>query len=67
MTSADILDLFRYNAWANARITSSITSLPPAALTQDLGGSFPTVGSNSRSGTCRLLTDDAAKEQEQYR
>ena len=26
------------------------------------GGSFPTVGSNSRSGTCRLPTDDAAKE-----
>jgi hypothetical protein len=29
------------------------------------GGSFPTVGSNSRSGTCRLLTDDAARERVQ--
>jgi uncharacterized damage-inducible protein DinB len=43
MTLADILDLFRYNAWANARITSSITALPSDALTQDLGGSFLTI------------------------
>jgi uncharacterized damage-inducible protein DinB len=43
MTPADILELLRYNAWANRRITSSVMSLPPDALTQDLGGSFPTV------------------------
>ena len=43
MTPADILDLFRYNAWANARIITSAMRLPPEALTQDLGGSFPTV------------------------
>jgi uncharacterized damage-inducible protein DinB len=43
MTPADILDLFRYNAWANERITSSVIRLPLVSLTQDLGGSFPTI------------------------
>jgi len=43
MTPADILDLFRYNAWANERITSSVIRLPLESITQDLGGSFPTV------------------------
>jgi uncharacterized damage-inducible protein DinB len=43
MTPADILDLFHYDAWANERITSSMLRLPLDALTQDLGGSFPTI------------------------
>ena len=43
MTPADILELFRYNTWANGRITSSVMRLSPDALLQDLGGSFPTV------------------------
>jgi uncharacterized damage-inducible protein DinB len=43
MTPADVLDLFHYNAWANERITASVMRLPAEALTQDLGGSFPTI------------------------
>ncbi len=43
MNPADVLDLFRYNAWANERIISTMMRLPPEALTQDLGGSFPTI------------------------
>lgn len=43
MTPADVLELFRYNAWANERTTSSVMRLPSGALIQDLGGSFPTV------------------------
>jgi uncharacterized damage-inducible protein DinB len=43
MTHADLLDLFRYNAWANARIGACLLELPQEALAQDLGGSFPTV------------------------
>jgi len=43
MTLPGLLDLFRYNTWANARIAESLLRLPPEAPTQDLGGSFPTV------------------------
>jgi len=43
MNPADMLDLFRYNAWANERIIASVLRLPAEALTQDLGGSFPTL------------------------
>jgi len=43
MTPADVLELFRYNAWANERITSSVMRLSSDAFTQDLGGSFPAV------------------------
>jgi uncharacterized damage-inducible protein DinB len=43
MIPADMLDLFRYNAWANERIISSVRRLPREALTHDLGGSFPTI------------------------
>ncbi|NWJ40046.1 MAG: DinB family protein [Geothrix sp.] len=43
MTPADLLDLFRYDAWANARLASAILQLPPEAAAQDLGGSFPTL------------------------
>lgn len=43
MTPSDILDLFRYNAWANERMTESLMRLAPEVLTEDLGGSFPTV------------------------
>jgi len=42
MNPADVLDLFRYNAWANERMAASLIRLAPEALTQDLGGSFPT-------------------------
>jgi len=43
VTTADMLELFRYNAWANERIASSMTRLPLDGLSQDLGGSFPSV------------------------
>jgi len=43
MTPADILDLFRYNTWANERIVSSLVRLPVDAITQDQGGCFPSI------------------------
>lgn len=43
MIPADMLDLFRYNVWANERIIQSLRRLPLEALAQDLGGSFPTI------------------------
>lgn len=43
MTLPGLLDLFRYTAWANARMASALLQLPPETLVQDLGGSFPTV------------------------
>jgi uncharacterized damage-inducible protein DinB len=43
MNPSDLLDLYRYNAWANGRIIASLASLPPEALAQEFGGSFPTL------------------------
>jgi uncharacterized damage-inducible protein DinB len=43
MNCADILDLYRYNGWANERIASSVLTLSREAFTRHLGGSYPTI------------------------
>jgi uncharacterized damage-inducible protein DinB len=43
MTEREALDLFEYNAWANARLLTRCAELSPDQWSQDLGGSFPTV------------------------
>lgn len=43
MTPADIIDLYRYNAWANDRIVASILPLSPDDFTRQLGGSHPSI------------------------
>src|SRR6185295_875457 len=36
-------ELFDYNHWANERLLDRCATLPPADVTRELGGSFPTV------------------------
>src|SRR5512140_1037916 len=43
MTRDDILDLFAYDSWANARVASTILELPQEQFTRGFGGSHPTV------------------------
>jgi uncharacterized damage-inducible protein DinB len=43
MTIEDITFLFAYNRWANARTLLAADALDTAALTRDLGNSFPSV------------------------
>ena len=43
MNRADILDLYRYNAWANERIVSSLLALPHEAFTRNVGGGYPSI------------------------
>jgi uncharacterized damage-inducible protein DinB len=38
-----ITELYRYNAWANARVLDAVEPLGAAELTRDLGGSFPSI------------------------
>jgi uncharacterized damage-inducible protein DinB len=38
-----IQELYRYNAWANARTLEAVSTLTPAQFTQHLGGSYPSV------------------------
>lgn len=43
MNTDDGKKLYRYNAWANRRLFDAASGLTSDQLTQDLGGSFPTV------------------------
>jgi uncharacterized damage-inducible protein DinB len=43
MNREDILDLYRYNAWASGRIFAAARPLPPEALNRDLGSSFRSI------------------------
>src|SRR5882724_2832894 len=40
MNTADIVNLYRYNEWANHRLTGATTGLAVDALTRNLGGSY---------------------------
>ena len=43
MTHADLIFLFAYNRWANARTLSAAARLTPDQFTRDLGSSFASV------------------------
>src|SRR5574341_212131 len=43
MQKQDILTLYEYNGWANARILGAVEPLPPEAFQRDLKNSFPSV------------------------
>ena len=43
MNRNDILDLYRYNDWANARVIAVLQQIPNEALHRDLGGSFRSI------------------------
>ncbi len=43
MNRADVLELYCYDEWANARILASLEPLPSEVFTRDLGGSFPSL------------------------
>lgn len=43
MTLLDILTLYDYNAWANARALGAVEPLGPEPFLRDLGNSFPSV------------------------
>jgi len=43
MNTADIIELYRYNEWANERLFGAAGALSSEALTQDLGGSFRSI------------------------
>ena len=43
MTADDVRTLYKYNDWANHRITSAARPLDAAAFTRDLGNSFGSV------------------------
>lgn len=44
MTRLDeILDLYRYDGWANARVLEAAGRLPPDGFTRGMGSSFPSV------------------------
>jgi uncharacterized damage-inducible protein DinB len=43
MNRQDILTLFDYNAWANARALDASAALSPEEFVRDLGNSFPSV------------------------
>lgn len=40
---ADLLDLFAYNRWANARTLEAVQPLGPEQYGRELGGSFPSL------------------------
>ncbi len=44
LRTAQILDLYSYNRWANDRVLSSCAPLSAAEWSRDLGGSFGSVG-----------------------
>ena len=39
MNKADLLDLYRFNEWANSRVIDVVRTLSPDVLARDLGGS----------------------------
>jgi len=43
MNTADILELYRYNEWANERLFAAAGALSSEALARDLGGSFRSI------------------------
>src|SRR6267378_1207998 len=43
MNTSEIIELYRYNEWANSRLLGAATSLSRDALTQDLGGSYKSI------------------------
>lgn len=43
MNRQDILTLYDYNAWANARVLGTVEPLPAEAFLRDLKNSFPSV------------------------
>lgn len=43
MNKQDILTLYDYNAWANARVLGTVEALTPEAFLRDLQNSFPSV------------------------
>lgn len=43
MNRQDILTLYDYNAWANARVLGTVEALTPEAFLRDLKNSFPSV------------------------
>ncbi len=43
MNRQDILTLYDYNAWANARVLGAVEPLTPEAFLRDLKNSFPSV------------------------
>jgi Uncharacterized protein conserved in bacteria len=43
MNVSDIETLYRYNDWANRLLFTAIAKLPDEAVTQDLGGSLPSL------------------------
>lgn len=43
MDLGDLLDLYRYNDWANARLHGAVCALPLATTRSELAGSFPTL------------------------
>ena len=43
MTVAELLDLFEYNKWANARTMEAAAELSTESYWKDVGGSFPSV------------------------
>jgi uncharacterized damage-inducible protein DinB len=40
MNRSDILNLYRFNEWANDRLIAAIGALPPEVVNRDLGGGF---------------------------
>lgn len=43
MNRADILDLYRYDEWANERLAAAIAALPPELWARHWGGSHPSL------------------------
>lgn len=43
MNRSDFLELYRYNDWANDRVSNAVTALPGEAFTRHLGGSHPSI------------------------
>ena len=43
MNTADIIELYRFNEWANERLLGAAGALPGEALARDLGGSFRSI------------------------
>ncbi len=43
MQAAEIIDLYRYNDWANNLLLHAATSLSPEEVNRDLGGSYKSV------------------------
>lgn len=43
MNRTDFTALYRYNQWANERVSDSVVAIPIEAFTRHLGGSHPTI------------------------